>query len=349
VRVTRGRWKCFYGAVLFSASMIVNATTLSPKAQFTAMYKQQLGDIVPCRSTSLYRHSVCSNTLRNEGNAPFMLVHDEPADKVVVLVHGLSDSPFFMREIAGVLFNEGFDVIAPLLPGHGLRDADDDMEDSALAERWQAHVSEAVQLGQSMSDTVIIGGFSTGGALSVQHYLNNPESVEGIMLFSGALALSENAESLSKIWGIKLLAKFLDGSYETHGPNPHKYPNVASFAGMELMDIIHGIREKLAQGETIDVPLFVAHSQADATTPIHGVEQLIDTTTKGNTFFVIDESYDLCHADLVVNQILLNKMGFNKALVKEQEACAIPKANPLFDQMAMMLKTFVSEFDTNEQ
>lgn len=348
MRVTLKRMKFFIGVLLLSMPVVVSATTESPEEQFTALYQQELGELVPCRSTSLYRHSVCSNLLRNEGNAPFLLLHDEPAEKVAVLVHGLSDSPFFMREIAGILFSEGFDVIAPLLPGHGLRDADDDMEDSKLAERWQAHVSQAVSIGQSMSDTVIIGGFSTGGALSVEYYLNNPDAIDGIMLFSGALALSDNAESLSKIWGIKLLAKFLDGSYETHGPNPHKYPSVASFAGMELMDIISGIREKVSEGQTIDVPLFVAHSQADVTTPIHGVEQLIETTTAGNTFFVIDESYELCHADLVVNQVLLNTMRFNKALVKEHEACAIPEANPLFDQMALMLRAFLAGLDAGE-
>lgn len=311
--------------------------------QFKAFYEQEWGQTQPCRETSLNRFSVCSNVLRNEGNAPFMLTN-KTSDKVAVLIHGLSDSPFFMREIANILFEQGFSVVVPLLPGHGKRDAEDDMSDWDLAERWQQHVDEVINLADGMGDTLIVGGFSTGGALAVEHYLDGAENIDGLMLFSGALALSDNAEGMSRIWGIKLLARVIDGSYETHGPNPYKYPNVAGFAGLELMDLINAIREKIEEGQQIDVPLFAAHSQADVTTPIQGVEQLMEASKGPNTFFVIDESYSLCHADLVVNASLLSEMNFNANMVNQQEECAVPNANPLFSTMGLMLRDYVTQF-----
>lgn len=266
-----------------------------------------------------------------------------------MLIHGLSDSPFFMREIANILFEQGFTVVVPLLPGHGKRDADDDMSDWDLAERWQGHVDEVIKLADSMGDTLLVGGFSTGGALAVEHYLdsagNEVNNIDGLMLFSGALALSDNAESMSRIWGIKLLARIIDGTYQTHGPNPYKYPNVAGLAGLELMDLINIIRDKVEEGQQIEVPLFAAHSQADVTTPIRGIEQLMDASKGPNTFFVIDESYGLCHADLVVNTSLLNKMNFNASMVNQQEECAVPKANPLFSTMGLMLRDYLSQFE----
>ena len=149
---------------------------------------------------------------------------------------------------------------------------------------------------------------------------------------------------MSRIWGIKLLAQIIDGTYETHGPNPYKYPDVAGFAGLELMDLINTIRDKLDEGAQIDVPLFVAHSQADATTPIHGVERLIKSSKGPNTFFVIDESYALCHADLVVSPQLLQAMQFNASMVNQQEMCAVPKANPLFSTMDFMLREYAKQF-----
>lgn len=313
-------------------------------SRFSELYKNEWGQTQPCKSVRLNRISVCTNLLRNEGNAPFILHHDRPSNKVAVLFHGLSDSPFFMREIASILYEQGFDVLVPLLPGHGLREADEAMSDNELAERWQAHVDDIVALADDMGETLIVGGFSTGGALAVEQYLDEGDSIDGIMLFSGALALSENAESMSRIWGIKWVAKIIDGSYVTHGPNPYKYPHVAGFAGLELMDIIEQIRGDLEQGARIDVPLFIAHSQADVTTPIRGVEMLMEHSEGPNTFFVIDASYELCHADLVVNSSLLKKMNFNAAMANENEACAIPKANPLFSTMSLMLKSFVQQF-----
>ena len=322
------------------------ANTTSSKeadATFKALYNAQWGSTQPCRETALNKISVCSNALRNEGNAPFIL-HHPSSTKVAVLIHGLSDSPFFMREIANTLFEEGYSVIVPLLPGHGKREADDDMSDWNIAERWQSHIDNVLALADEMGDTLIVGGFSTGGALAVEHYLGGNENIDGLMLFSGALALSDNAEGMSRIWGIKLLAQIIDGTYETHGPNPYKYPDVAGFAGLELMDLINTIRDKLEEGAQIDVPLFVAHSQADATTPIHGVERLIKSSKGPNTFFVIDESYALCHADLVVSPQLLQAMQFNASMVNQQEMCAVPKANPLFSTMDFMLREYAKQF-----
>jgi hypothetical protein len=52
----------------------------------------------------------------------------------------------------------------------------------------------------------------------------------------------------------------------------------------------------------------------------------------------------LCHADLVVNTSLLNKMNFNASMVNQQEECAVPKANPLFPTMSLMLQDYLSQF-----
>ncbi|GFD77776.1 hypothetical protein KUL118_06380 [Tenacibaculum sp. KUL118] len=336
------------GALMGASNAVAESNAIKEhNAQFKGFYEKEWGQTQPCRETALNRFTVCSNVLRNEGNAPFILTNNA-SDKVAVLIHGLSDSPFFMREIANILFEEGFTVVVPLLPGHGKREADDDMSDWGLAERWQAHVDEVINLADSMGDTVLVGGFSTGGALAVEHYLDSADGsegeIDGLMLFSGALALSDNAEGMSRIWGIKLLARIIDGSYQTHGPNPYKYPNVAGLAGLELMDLINTIREKIEEGQQVEVPLFAAHSQADVTTPISGIEQLMEASKGPNTFFVIDESYGLCHADLVVNTSLLNKMNFNANMVNQQEDCAVPKANPLFSTMRLMLQDYLSQF-----
>lgn len=335
---------CFVGLSLAALSLKVQASSLEEGlAQFNAIYQAELGEARVCSDNEqVYR--LCSSVLKNEGNAPYILHHGVPTANVVVLFHGLSDSPFFFRDIAQSLYQQGANVVVALLPGHGLKDADDDMEDWDLAERWASHVAQVSEIAPKLGNKLFVGGFSTGGALATQYYLAEENRIDGLMLFSSALALSQDAEDMSNIWGIKLVALLVDGHYETDGPNPYKYPGVAGFAGMELMEVINAIRDQLALGKKVEVPLFIAHSQDDVTTPIWGVENLIEHSNGGNTFFVIDKSYELCHADVVVSPSMLSDMAFDESKLEQPEKCAIPQANPLYKQMIATLQSFVEQY-----
>ncbi len=310
--------------------------------RFASHYQQQLGKITPCSDRKLNQFRVCSPLLRSEGNAPFIMHHGKKTNKVAVLFHGLSDSPFYMRAIASKLHSQGMNVIVPLTPGHGLRDADEAMEDSQMPQTWRQHAESVMLLATQLGDKVYLGGFSAGATIATDYYLSHPQQVNALMLFSGALALSDYAESMAKIWGTKWLARIIDGHYEASGPNPHKYPRVSGYAGLQLMSIIYDIRDKLEAGQQIEVPLFAAHSQADLTTPYHGIENLLKHTDGVHTIFLIDEEYDLCHGDLPLDHRAIADMHFKKHAVNKLEKCTIPQANPLFRQMTNMLSTFVS-------
>ncbi len=310
--------------------------------KFAAHYQLQLGKVSSCRDPELNQFRVCSPLLRNEGNAPFIIHHGKKTNKVAVLFHGLSDSPFYMRAIAAKLHAQGLNVIVPLTPGHGLREADAAMEDPDMVQSWRQHADSVMQIAAQLGDEVYLGGFSAGATIATDYYLRHPRQVHALMLFSGALALSDYAESMAKIWGTKWLARIFDGDYESTGPNPHKYPRVSGYAGLQLMSVIYDIRAKLEAGQQIEVPLFAAHSQADLTTPYRGIEDLINHTNGAHMVFLIDEDYDLCHADLPLDHRAIADMHFKKHAVTKLEKCTIPQANPLFRQMTNMLSTFVS-------
>ncbi len=311
--------------------------------EFAAIYQQELGSTRVCEQQLSYEYKVCSDVLKSEGNAPYVFQSDT-SKGVVVLFHGLSDSPFFMRSIAEYLYREGYTVVVPLTPGHGKLEADADMEDSQLKSRWYAHVNQVMGIVEQQPQPVFIGGFSTGGAFATWYSLHNPDKVKGILLFSAALELTGGAETMSKIWGIKLLAKLLDGDYETQGPHPYKYPSVASYSGLILMDVIRDIREFL-KDKTIEKPIFAAHSMADNVTMVSGIESLIEKVDGNHTFFKVDESYDVCHADVVMNQVQIVQLQFNKSEVNENERCAVPKANPQHDNMLKTLGYFMQQHE----
>jgi pimeloyl-ACP methyl ester carboxylesterase len=322
---------------------LVQSQSIEPKFdKFDAIYQAQLGTTRGCQTPEANVFSVCSDSLKNDGNAPYILHHNKVTEKVVVLFHGLSDSPFFLRSIAQSIHLQGVNVIVALMPGHGKKQADEDMQDPELADRWRAHVSEVIVYSKHLGEQLYVGGFSTGGALATEYILQNPNTVKGLMLFSGALALDSNVESLANIWGIQWLAKTLDGEYETLGPNPYKYPSLARFAGFELAEVIFSVRELIAQGATLNLPIFAAHSMADNTTPIIGVKNLMAVNKGPNTMFEISKDVDVCHADVVINQDQLSDMQYDASMLQEILPCDVPKANPKHPEMLDSLKKFLT-------
>lgn len=345
-----GNRKGILFAFLWIFSAASSATNNSESKQaliagLTEVYEQQLSNVRRCSGQLQDELRLCSTLLRNDGNAPFALLPTDPKASIV-LFHGLSDSPYYMRSIADHLYQQGFAVIAPLLPGHGRLIADADMQDPMLKQRWYQHVDDIMGLVHAYSDQVFIGGFSAGGTLATRYTLKHSEKVQGLLLFSGALQLSSSAESMASIWGMKKLALWLDGDYQTDGPNPYKYPKVASYSGLMLMDAIEDIRLMLASSElttSINTPIFAAHSMADNITPYAGVEKLMMAIPGDHTQFKIDAEFDVCHGDLVFNSVQVLTMKFDKSKVNQSERCAVPKANPLHSAMLSVLGFFVEE------
>lgn len=318
---------------------------------FSDLYEQTLGSVQPCEdNVGLLEYKVCSKTLRNEGNAPYILYAKgkpnsdgtRPIAPVVVLFHGLSDSPFFVRGIAEHLNQKGFTVVAPLTPGHGKRDAMRDMRDPMLQQRWYEHVDQVMQLVKPYADKLFIGGFSTGGTLATRYTLLQPNEIDGLLLFSGALALSDSAENLGRVWGMKWIAKIVDGDFVSDGPHPYRYPDVAGYAGLTLADVIFEVRD-LLQETSISIPIFVAHSLADIITPYYGVEDLMGQINGAHQVVTIDASYDTCHQDLVMSSIMMVDLKIDKTKLNISERCAVPKPNPLFNNMMGMLDYFLAQ------
>jgi esterase/lipase len=132
---------------------------------------------------------------------PQIFKHDDDGQprNAIVLVHGLTDSPYFMKDIGEYFCTKmGFDVYIPLLRTHGLKEPED-MKDASLKE-WQKDVRFAVDKAKESDGKVSIGGLSTGGTLSVELALKDEQSIDGgVFLFSAALGLANSAGNLAEI------------------------------------------------------------------------------------------------------------------------------------------------------
>lgn len=96
------------------------------------------------------------------GTEPIELRPSEPVGSVLLL-HGFGDSPQSIASLASALYERGFAVYAPLLPGHGrtLRD----FHASGEAE-WVGEARRALRLLRERDERVGVVGLSMGGALA---------------------------------------------------------------------------------------------------------------------------------------------------------------------------------------
>ncbi|MFO1087385.1 MAG: alpha/beta fold hydrolase [Reyranellaceae bacterium] len=133
-------------------------------------------------------------------NRSYMLEPDGAAVGAVVLLHGLTDSPYSLRHIGRLYRDRGFLVIAIRLPAHGTVPAaltDVEWED------WDAATRLAVREARKRVDAakpLHIVGFSNGGALAMKYALDALD-VEG-------LARPDRLILISPMIGITSFARF---------------------------------------------------------------------------------------------------------------------------------------------
>jgi esterase/lipase len=128
-----------------------------------------------------------------DANTPFELVPDEQHfgkdgnglfTRGIVLIHGLSDSPYHMRYLAEHFRKRGFLSRAILLPGHGTKPGD---LTEVTVEEWLKATEYAIKSMQAEVDQLFIGGYSLGGALAVHYALQNQKDLSGLFLFNPSL------------------------------------------------------------------------------------------------------------------------------------------------------------------
>lgn len=95
-----------------------------------------------------------------------LLSHGEKVERVVVFFHGLTNCPAQADELAPFLFEQGYNVLVPLLPGHGQADPLTLALADVTAEDLVDTAAMSIALAHGLGNDVIVLGLSAGGTMA---------------------------------------------------------------------------------------------------------------------------------------------------------------------------------------
>ncbi|PPC76086.1 hypothetical protein C4K68_16970 [Pokkaliibacter plantistimulans] len=174
----------------------------------------------------------------------------------VLLIHGLSDSPFTFRDIAAALARRGIRSRSILLSGHGSR-AEDSLK--VRAGNWRRQVRAQIADLQKQCDKVWVGGYSMGAVLATLEGLDLP-NIAGLILWAPAWRCRSNM-----VWTSRLLFPFR----KWHSVRPERdFARYSSFSINAIHQYYHltlQVKRQLNTCQRFRCPVYIVASEADAT------------------------------------------------------------------------------------
>lgn len=218
---------------------------------------------------------------RPNWNRSFELPAEKPVGGVLLL-HGMSDSPYSLRALGAILNKRGYWVVGPRLPGHGTAP-------SGLKRITWEDMAAVVRLGiKHLGDKVgtqpiHIVGYSTGAPLALDFALDALDGQvsplpDSLILISPAIGIHPAAglaglkEGLSRIPGLERLA-WLSIQPEF---DPYKYNSFTANAGSQVHRVTRSVAGRIANLAQAGLaekfpPVLIFKSAVDATVSTHAV------------------------------------------------------------------------------
>jgi alpha-beta hydrolase superfamily lysophospholipase len=187
-------------------------------------------------------------------NRSYVLEPDGPTVGAVVLLHGLTDSPYSLRHVARRYAAAGFVAVAIRLPGHGTVPA-------GLSrggwEDWMAATRLAVREARrrtAPSAPLHLVGFSNGGALAVKFALDaleNPQLArpDRLILVSPMIGITRFARLAGVAGWPAVLPGFARAAWLSIVPefNPFKYNSFPVNGGRQSYRLTRVLQDQIAR------------------------------------------------------------------------------------------------------
>lgn len=235
----------------------------------------------------------------------------------VLLLHGMSDSPYSLRSVGEFLHSQGYWVVGLRLPGHGT------VPSGITTVRWQ-DMEVAVRLAADHlavnvgADAVHIVGYSTGAPLALNLTLGALDSdgspvPASLTLISPAMGITP-AAALAKWQGrLSLIPGLEKAAWTATEPefDPFKYNSFTTNAGDQVFRLTRhvsaAIESRAGEGGIAEFPPTLAFMSAvDATVSVDAViDHLMEHLAPGDHELVL---YDI-NRNKIAKSVLVSDPG----------------------------------------
>lgn len=265
---------CIFIFILLVIISVSSCTASSESPSFIssdglAPYKQDHFDVYLAETTDWIRNNRAYLTDQHElevkVNVPYELKPEKAGvRKGILLVHGLGDSPWFLKDIADQLVKRGWLVRAISLPGHGTRPADLLLPEY---EDWKEVVDHHAKLLSKKVDEFWMAGFSTGGNLVTSYAMEN-DHVSGLLVFSPGYYSRSNLLMFAP-----LLSIFKDWVHKDEEFSIFRYESLSVNAASLYYQSLSELQDHFSEG-TFNKPALIAISEHDSVIDSEAVLQL---------------------------------------------------------------------------
>lgn len=152
------------------------AVALSFALSFALLFalSREAPDVPPATSPPSYARSVAMIARRQAADdrvavplaRSILLTRGAPTARVIVLLHGLTDSPRQFEAFAYRLYADGNNVFVPRFPRHGLRGGDARSLATLTASELRGFADSAMSEAAGLGDSVVVAGLSLGGTVA---------------------------------------------------------------------------------------------------------------------------------------------------------------------------------------
>ena len=166
---------------LFAASMV--AAIAAPTRTIPA---QRPEPTAYARSiAAIARRQAVDDSVAAPGARSILLTSGAPTPRVIVLLHGLTDSPRQFEAFAYLLHADGNNVYVPRLPQHGLRGGNVRALSALTAAQLRGVADSVVSEARGLGDSVIVVGLSMGATVGA--WIAQERQVTRVVLIAPAI------------------------------------------------------------------------------------------------------------------------------------------------------------------
>lgn len=94
------------------------------------------------------------------------LTHGRMTERVIVLIHGMTNCPCQYQGLAPLFFARGYNVLTPRMPRNGLNDRDTKALASLTIAELQEYGHQIVDIARGLGERVTVTGISAGGTIA---------------------------------------------------------------------------------------------------------------------------------------------------------------------------------------